>query len=232
VVSIPARRMTQRVTVNMEPELEAALIRWARAESFRSPLRPDARSICLLSTSGSTRRKPMPNDDVLMYRHQQLLAAKLQREKEYADDANRDFWESLREEDYAAADTARDRYKAHAREMLDLKQELGSQQQNQQNDGLLDSERQWLLANPDYVRNAEKAQQVNGYAAALIGAGVRRGSPEYMEAINNKFGSGDNPLPSHAEVAKICGISLEDYERQRQVLETRKAAGLYREGQH
>jgi hypothetical protein len=171
-------------------------------------------------------------DDVLEMRHRALLERKLRDERDNAEAEARIYHEHLAENNEVEAAAALDAYTQHVRNANELQAALGiNQQSNKQNDGLHDCERQWLAANPDYVSDPSKSAMLTGYVNALVASGMHRGSDEIMRAVEQKFGKGDG-LPSDAEMAKVCGISLEEYERGKQRLAVLKSQGHYQEGQH
>jgi hypothetical protein len=172
-------------------------------------------------------------DELIAMRHRQLLENKLVYETQQAQAAAGDYHAALANGDEVSAEAAIDNYASRVRAVNDISEALGAGQEQQQrggkpNDGLHDVERAWLASNPDYLSDPQKQAQLASYANALIASGLQRGSKEMLDAVNNKFGPGD-ALPSHAEAAKIAGISLEEWERQNQRLQVLKRQGQYGE---
>jgi hypothetical protein len=129
----------------------------------------------------------------------------------------------------------------HLREAWRLDEEarkiaVGAQQAQQQQSGLTPGEQAWIEANPHVWNDTEKRTEAIKAANSLVLRGYRRGSPEYLAAIEHWVGlvdaNGQDSLPviNDSEVARISRSKYGETSPEEIALGRQRVAELKRYG--
>lgn len=114
------------------------------------------------------------------------------------DTAKRDIMLAGAAQDYSALADAQERLAAAKAHMIGLEQskqsyeyqrERGGQvQQQQQNNGLLAEEQNWLARHPEVMSDLRKNTKLNAAYYDAMDKGIQRGTPEYFQFIEEQLG--------------------------------------------
>jgi len=183
--------------------------------------------------------------DELLQIRQQAAHQRLVQGLENQRQANlHDYQQALTENDMNAAAFAESEYRRNTRELAEITggqaaQQPQAPQQAQQQSAFTAEELAWIEANPQVWNDPEKRSEAIKAANSLTLRGYRRGSPEYLAAIEHWIGlvdaDGKDALPviNDAEVARISkskygDVTSDEIQQNKQLLAEYKRLGLYR----
>jgi hypothetical protein len=164
--------------------------------------------------------------DKFAYAAQQRAVRKLERDLV---EVSRAYEDAAENNDLETATWAMESFNETQLKLKELKGENEPQQQ-----GLLDSEKDFIarrIAQGDELTPARWRDFEIGAARALQ-AGWERGSPQYLKAIAghiDSLGDGRQPPLDERQVARMCGLSDEEYAAGQHEIRARKRAGYYQE---
>jgi hypothetical protein len=144
--------------------------------------------------------------------------------------AERQYQDAQRYGDPASAADALKSYAAAKREYDTLS---GANQPRQQPSGQLSNAQMNFLSRRAALGDEITPKRMQDYALAhtrAVNAGLTPDSPEYFKAVERSVdtqGDGRQPLLDERSVAKMCGISDEEYAAQATKLAAMKARGDY-----